>query len=109
MSIPRHRALAILNLCVGDEIWSLETCRESGIPAEWIAEMADAIESGFNTDEHTIYVENKPTNQYHGIRDLDLAIRVGKVLGIDIDRATQSAFNRRAIVHAIKSAVFEGE
>ena len=109
MSIPRHRALAILNLCMGDEIWSLETCQESGVPPGWIAEMSDAIESGFNTDEQTIYVENKPTNQYHGIRDLDLAIRVGKVLGVDTERATQSALSRRAVVHAIKSAVFEGE
>jgi len=109
MSIPRHRALAILNLCIGDEIWSEETCRESGVPPTWIAEMSDALESGFNTDDQTIYVENRPTNQYHGIRDLDLAIRIGKVLGIDTERATQTALSRRSIVNAIKSAVFEGE
>ena len=109
MSIPRHRALAILNLCVGDEIWNEETCRNSGVPQSWIQEMSDAIESGYTTDAETIYVSNKATNQYHGIRDLDLAIRLGKELGVDVDRATQSSINRRSIVQSIKNAVFEGD
>ena len=109
MSIPRHRALAILNLCVGDEFWNEETCRNSGVPQSWIQEMSDAIESGYTTDAETIYVSNKATNQYHGIRDLDLAIRLGKELGVDVDRATQSSINRRSIVQSIKNAVFEGD
>ncbi|MCP4944413.1 MAG: hypothetical protein GY924_20865 [Planctomycetaceae bacterium] len=109
MSIPRHRALAILNLCVGDEIWNEETCHRSGIPPNWINEMSDAIESGYKTDTETIYVDNRATNQYHGVRDLDLAIRLGKVLGVDVERATQSAISRRAIVQAIKNAVFDGD
>jgi len=71
--------------------------------------MSDAIESGYRTDTETIYVDNKATNQYHGVRDLDLAIRLGKVLGVDIERATQSAISRRAIVQAIKNAVFDGD
>jgi len=109
MSIPRHRALAILNLCVGDEIWNEETCRNSGVPELWIEQMSDAIESGYTTDAETIYVSNKATNQYHGIRDLDLAIRLGKELGVDVDRASQSSTNRRSIVQAIKNAIFEGD
>ena len=109
MSIPRHRALAILNLCIGDEIWNEETCHSSGIPPNWIHEMSDAIESGYRTDTETIYVDNKATNQYHGVRDLDLAIRLGKVLGVDVERATQSSISRRAIVQAIKNAVFDGD
>jgi len=109
MSVPRHRALAILNLCVGDEIWNEETCRNLGVPPDWIKDMSDAIESGYNTDSETIYIANKSTNQYHGVRDLDLALRLGKVLGIDVDRATQSSISRRSIVQAIKNAIFEGE
>jgi hypothetical protein len=71
--------------------------------------MSDAIESGYKTDTETIYVDNRATNQYHGVRDLDLAIRLGEVLGVDVDRATQSAISRRAIVQAIKNAVFDGD
>ena len=109
MSIPRHRALAILNLCVGDEIWNEETCHRSGIPQSWINEMSDANESGYKVDTETINVDNRPTNQYHGVRDLDLAVRVGKVLGVDVERATQSSIGRRAMVQAIKNAVFDGD
>ena len=109
MSIPRHRALALLNLCRGDEIWNVETCRTSGVPEDWIQEMSDAVESGYGTDSDTIYVSNRPTNQYFGVRDLDLAMRLGKSLGIDVDRATQSSISRRSIVQAIKNAVFEGD
>lgn len=109
MSIPRHRALALLNLCVGDEIWNEETCHRSGIPPNWINELSDAIESGYKTDTETIYVDNRPTNQYYGVRDLDLAIRLGKVLGVDVERATQTAVSRRAMVQAIKNAVFDGD
>jgi hypothetical protein len=109
MSIPRHRALAILNLCVGDEIWNEETCHRSGVPQDWIHEMSDAIESGYKTDTETIYVANEATNQYHGLRDLDLAIRLGQVLGVDVERATQSSISRRSMVQAIKNAVFDGD
>lgn len=71
--------------------------------------MSDAHESGYKVDSETIYVDNKPTNQYHGIRDLDLAIRVGKVLGVNIERATQNSISRRSMVQAIKNAVFDGD
>lgn len=109
MQIARHRALALLNLCVGDEIWNLETCRQSGVPEAWITELADAFESSFDSDHQTIYLDQTPTNQYHGVRDLDLALKLGEVLGVDVARATQSAIHRRAIVNAIKTAVFDGE
>ena len=109
MSIPRHRAFALLTQCVGDEIWSVETCRDAGVPEPWINELSDAFESGYNSDQQTIYVENTATNQYHGVRDLDLAVKLGTALGIDVNRATRSAMQRRAIVQAIKNAVFDGE
>jgi hypothetical protein len=109
MTIPRHRALALLSRCRGDEIWSLQHCREQGVPEAWIDELADAFESGFCSDQQTIYVGATPTNQYHGVRDLDLAFKLGRSLGVRVDQVTASSFGRRAKVEAIKQALFEGE
>ena len=65
-----HRALARLSECRGDEIWSIEHCRERGVPEDWIDDLSDAFESGYRTDRETIYVGNTSVNQYHGVRDL---------------------------------------
>jgi RNase P protein component len=46
-------------------------------------------------------------NQFHGISDLSLAMKLGTFLGIDVTRATSNAFSRTAIVRAIKEAVEE--
>lgn len=109
MNIPRHRALALLAKCTGDEIWSLDTCRAEGVPPNWVEELADTFESGFQTDRQTIYVEGAITNQYHGVRDVDLAIRIGRSIGLDIGRITATTIGRRSIVQAITDAVMEGE
>lgn len=109
MSIPRHLALAILTKCVGNEIWSVSHCRDAGVPEVWIEELSDVFESGFQTDSQTIYVGNDVTNQYHGVRDLDLAIQIARSLGLDVDRVTATALTRQAIVLAIKDAVMDGE
>lgn len=109
MSLSRSKSLALLSKCVGNEIWSVQTCRESGVPQEWIDVLADAYESGFKTDNRTIYVGDSVTNQYHGIRDVDLAMRLGRQLGIDVDRVTETTLNSRAVVQAIVDAVMEGE
>lgn len=107
--IPRHRALALLSQCVGEEIWNIETCRQTGVPEVWIEELCDTFESGFRTDSQTIYVQNAVTNQYRGVRDLDLAIRLAHSMGLDVDRITATALGRRGIVAAIKEAVMDGE
>jgi hypothetical protein len=109
MTIPRHRALQLLTKCLGDEIWSVAHCRQSGVPNQWIEELSDNFESGFRTDSQTIYVENGVTNQYHGVRDLDLAIQVARSIGLDVDRILSVTPSRRAIVRAIKEAVMDGE
>ncbi len=109
MNLSRARALAILSKCFGNEIWSIETCLSEGVPQDWIEDLADAFESGFQFDRQTIYVGDSATNQYHGVRDIDLAIRLGKVLGINVDRATDTNFRCRAIVQSIKDAVIDGE
>ena len=107
--LARHRALAILAECHGDELWSEEYCRTRGVPETWVREFADAYESGFRSDSQTIYVGDRPTNQYRGVRDVDLAVRVAQSMGMDVDRITSAALTRQGVVQAIKQAVMEGE
>ena len=109
MEISRHRALAILTKCVGNEIWSPNHCRDAGVPDAWIERLSDAFESGFQTDSQTIYVGQDVTNQYHGVRDLDLAIQIARSIGIDVQRVTATALTSVAAVQAIKDAVMYGE
>ena len=109
MKIPRHRALAILSKCVGNEIWSAGHCRDAGVPEVWFEELSDVFESGFQADSQTIYIGNDVTNQYHGVRDLDLAIQIARSMGLDVDRVTATALGRLAVVQAIKDAVMDGE
>lgn len=106
--LQRHLALTLLDECTGRDIWPVDHCRSRGVPEAWIEELADALESNFHTDRDTIYVASGPTNQFHGVRDVDLAIKLGKELGIDVHRATSLAISRQGIVQAIKEAVEEG-
>lgn len=107
MELPRHRALAILQECRGDEIWSIEHCRLRGVPEAWIEQLADTNESGFRRDSQTIYFEGKVTNQFRGVQDVKLAIRVAQSMGLDVDRVTAAALGRRATVQAIRQAVMD--
>lgn len=107
IQLPRHRALAILQECRGDEIWSIEHCRLRGIPEAWIEELADNYESGFRSDSQTIYFEGNLTNQFRGVQDLKLAIQVARSMGLDVDRVTAAALGRLATVQAIQEAVID--
>ena len=102
------QAQMLLARCTGDEIWSLETCRQEGIPEVWIEELVDTFESGFDTDRNTIYVDEGVTNQYHGVLDLHLAYKLSEFLGVDWRSVTEHALGRRAEVQALKEAVEEG-
>jgi len=107
IQLPRHRALAILDECRGDEIWSIEHCRQRGVPESWIEELADTMESGFGNDSQTIYWKGKVTNQFHGIHDVKLAIEVARSMGLDVDRVTAITLGRFAIIRAIKEAIMD--
>ncbi len=107
MTLPRHRALAILDECTGDHIWSPQHCADRGLPNDWVTRLGDAHESGFRDDSETIYTDRGVTNQYHGIRDVDLAVRIGRELGVDVDRILFTQTTRVAIVAAIKEAVID--
>ncbi|RPH79557.1 MAG: hypothetical protein EHM77_05790 [Planctomycetaceae bacterium] len=103
--LPRHRAMVLLEECTGDHVWSVAHCESRGVPAAWIGELADAHESGFRHDSQTLYTDAGVTNQYQGVRDFDLAIRLGRSLGIDVERILASHWGRAAVVLAIKEAV----
>ena len=64
------KARMLLSECTGRDIWPVELCREKGIPEAWIEELSDCFESGFNSDLQTIYFDDSPVNQFHGIQDL---------------------------------------
>ncbi len=113
--IARQRALALLSECTGETLWPVEHCVIRGVPQVWIDELAAAFESGFENDRDTIYrdevdfAKRRATNQFHGVRDVDLAIRLGESLGVDVAKIRQFALGRAAVVEAIKQAVMEGE
>ena len=100
-------AQMLLLKCTGDEIWDVETCRQSGVPQIWIEELADQFESGYDTDRNTIYHRGKMVNHFHGVLDLHLAYKLAEYLGIDWKRATAFALGRRAEVKAIQAELDE--
>ena len=103
----RIKALALLSECTGRDIWSLEYCRERRVPEEWIAELTDCFESGFRSDRQTIYHEERVVNQYEGIHDRDLAMKLAAVIGVDVQGAIATALGPEAEVRAVKEAVDE--
>lgn len=105
--LSRIKALHLLSKCRGDEIWSVEVCQQEGVPDIWIEELADATESGFSTDLETLYTDEGMVNQFHGVQDLKLAIKLGEYLGVDTTEVTSHAFGKIAQVNAIKEAVEE--
>lgn len=109
IQVPRHRLLAILDECTGDDLWSVDHCRERRVPEIWIDELSDTFESGFQTDSQTIYEQNRVTNQYHGVRDIDLAMRAARAMGMNVDRITANVLSRRGVVQAIKNAIMDGD
>ena len=101
-------AQMLLLKCVGDEIWSEDTCRREGVPESWIESLSDNFESGFDRDSNTIYGEDgKLTNQYRGVSDLQLAYKLADLIGLDWRSATSLAMSRRAEVEAIKELLDE--
>jgi hypothetical protein len=105
--LNRLKALTLLSEFTGDDIWSVAHCQQRGIPESWIEELTDCFESGFDADRHTIYVAESPVNQYHGLRDVDLAIKLGEFLGVDVAALVPAAFSRRQLVRSICEAIEE--
>ena len=106
--MDKIKAQMLLMKCKGDEIWSIETCRNEAVPEIWITELRDTFESGYDSDRQTIYVDEKMTNQYHGVSDLKLAYKLAEYLGVDWKTATQFAIGKRAEVKSLQGAFEEG-
>jgi len=107
MRLNSTSAQLLLLKCVGDQIWDEQTCIDQGIPQIWFDELVENYESGFDNDRNTIYVNEHVVNQYRGVSDLHIALKLAEFLGIDWKRATSVAPGRRAQVEAIKAELDE--
>jgi hypothetical protein len=107
IALTRLKALTLLSECHGDDIWSVEHCRLRGVPEVWIDELADCYESGFQSSSQTIFVCDEIVNQYHGLRDVDIACKLGAFLGVDVAGLNATAASRVRLVTAIRQAIEE--
>jgi hypothetical protein len=103
--LSQQRALALLAECHGDHLWSLDHCRQRGVPEPWIDALGDGFESNPARHSQSIFTDQGSVNQYEGIRDVDLAQRLGRHLGVDVANVTATCLTRRGIVLAIQQAV----
>lgn len=104
----RDLALELLYECTGDDLWSRDYCQRRGVPESWIEELADAFESGFRSDSEVIYVGDRRVLQYDGVRDVDLAIRLGEFLGVDTSAVLATHLTRQGVVQAIRETLEDG-
>ncbi len=104
----RWLALDLLSECTGDDLWSISYCQHRKVPDVWIDELRDAFESNPSKNTETIFVGRELVSQYEGVRDIDLALKLGEYLGIDVNKITSTSLNRRSMVRAIREAVEEG-
>lgn len=113
MSLRPDIALSLLDECTGDDLWSVEHCQSRGVPQSWVDDLADAYETSYRISSQTIYVSDEQAgrrivNQYYGVRDIDLAKRIGFELGLDIEQIEAVALSRQSTVLMIKEAVMDG-
>ena len=107
--LNRSQALMWLSECTGDDIWSIAYCRQRQIPQAWVDELRAAYESGCTSDRQTIYYRNERINQFEGVRDVDLACKIGQYLKLDVSRIVERQISRSAVVLAIREAIEEGD
>ena len=93
--------------CTGRDIWSIKVCLEKRVPQQWINELADCFESGFRHDRQTIYDNESKTNQFEGVFDRDLAIKLAQFLGIDAQSVTAMALSPEQEVSELKEAAID--
>ena len=105
--LTRLKALTLLSECTGDDIWSVEHCRLRGVPEAWIEALMDCYESGFERTSLTIFVRDNVVNQYHGLRDIDLAVKLGEFLGVDVESLSSTSTTRARLVLSIRQAIEE--
>jgi hypothetical protein len=99
--------LDILSECHGDDLWPLDYCRARRIPEDWIQELQDVHESGFQSDSETIYYQGGIISQFEGIRDVDIACKIAAKWPLPIAQLAESAWSRADLVNKIKEAIEE--
>ncbi len=104
----RMLAIELLYECTGDDIWPREYCLQRGVPETWIEELLDGFESGCRSDSQTIYLGQQRVNQFEGIRDVDLACKLGEYLGVNVSLVLESNVSRSAVVRTIREEFEEG-
>ena len=105
--ISQTHAISVLMECTGRDIWSIETCVQKRIPEDWINELKDCFESGFLYDQQKIFHKNELINQFEGVFDRDLAIKIAQFLGVHVDNAIATALSPAQEVAALKEAIIE--
>ncbi|MDG2469611.1 MAG: hypothetical protein P8M80_10055 [Pirellulaceae bacterium] len=105
--LTRLKALQMLHKCRGDEIWPRDICESEGVPTEWVDELADCTESGFKSDQETLYNDQGMVNHFYGVQDLRLAYRLGEFLGAHTKDIPILALSRTDQVRLIKESVEE--
>ena len=103
----RSWLLVLLQECNGNDIWSFDECHRQGVPNAWVKELRDIYESGFQSNTQTIYYKGKITNQFEGVRDVDLACKIATELGLNLRGILEFAVSRADCVHRIKEALEE--
>jgi hypothetical protein len=105
--LNRHKLLLWLSECTGDDIWSIQHCQQRGVPADWVTELRDVYESGFQSPSQMIYFAEKLVNQFEGVRDVDLACRIAAALGMNVAKIVSSSVSRSDCVNKIKESLEE--
>jgi hypothetical protein len=98
-----------LSECTGDDIWSIQHCRTRGVPEEWILQLRDVYESGFQSQSQMIYFADQLVNQFEGVRDVDLACRIGDALGVNVAKIATRSLTRLNCVAKIKESIEDDE
>ena len=70
-------------------------------------DLQDCFESNPQRDSETIFLQESPLNQYEGLRDVDLACKLGEFLGIDVESLISFSLSRADLVRRIQEAVDE--
>jgi hypothetical protein len=100
-------AQVLLAECTGDDIWPVDLCTAKGVPEAWVNELADTFESGFRSDDQTIYFDGRVVGQFRGVRDVDLAVKLAEFLGVESTRYLSLGLPRAVLVQSLKEAVEE--
>ncbi len=103
--LNRLKALTLLSECTGDDIWSVEHCQQRGIPPEWIEELADCYESGYDRNSQTIYYQIAWSINITVCAMWTLRLKLGEFLGIDVEELIALAPSRARLVLAIRQAI----